>query len=79
MTMHKKAEIAHLEDLLSNVEVMPNSMCVSELDGYVAGLMLCPEMIMPSEWLPEVWGSDDEPTFDSTMQAQETMCADGAL
>jgi uncharacterized protein len=73
--MHKKAEIDHLEQLLSNVEVMPNAMCVSELDGYVAGLLLCPEMIMPSEWVREVWSSDDEPTFDNMAQAQQTMSA----
>ena len=73
--MHAKAEIAHLEQLLSNVEVMPNAMCVSELDGYVTSLLLCPEMIMPSEWLHEVWGVDGEPTFDNMTQAQETMGA----
>lgn len=73
--MHTKAEIRRLEEVLANVEVMPNAMCVSELDGFIAGLLLCPEMIMPSEWLPEVWGSDDEPTFDNMAQAQKTMAA----
>lgn len=73
--MHTDAEIDHLEELLSNLEVMPDAMCVSELDGYVAGLLLCPEMIMPSEWLPEVWGLDDEPEFASMEQAQATIGA----
>jgi uncharacterized protein len=73
--LHTDAEIDHLEELLSNVELMPNAMCVSELDGYVAGLLLCPEMIMPSEWLPEVWGLDGEPEFASMKQAEATIGA----
>jgi uncharacterized protein len=68
--MHTDAEIDHLEELLGNLEVMLDAMCVSELDGYVAGLLLYPDMIMPSEWLPEVWGLDDEPEFESMAQAQ---------
>ncbi len=73
--MHTNAEIDHLEELLSNIEIMPDAMCVSELDGYVAGLLLCPEMIMPSEWLPEVWGLDSEPEFESIEQAEATIAA----
>lgn len=73
--MHTNAEIEHLEDLLSNIEVMPDAMCVSELDGYIAGLLLCPEMIMPSEWLPEVWALDAEPQFANIEQAQATIGA----
>lgn len=73
--MHTDAEIDHLEELLSNIEVMPDAMCASELDGYVAGLLLCPEMIMPGEWLSEVWALDGEPSFESLEQAQETIGA----
>ena len=73
--MHSDREIDHLEDVLSNIEVMPDAMCISELDGYVAGLLLCPEMIMPSEWLPEVWNMDSEPEFMSVEQAQDTIGA----
>lgn len=43
-----------------------DAMLLEELDGFVAGLLVCPELIKPSEWLPVVWGSEegDEPTFD---------------
>ncbi|MFM7402751.1 MAG: UPF0149 family protein [Erythrobacter sp.] len=42
------------------------AMLVEEFDGFVAGLLVCPEMIAPSEWLPKVWSSadGDEPTFE---------------
>lgn len=73
--MHTVAEIDHLEALLSNLEVMSDAMCVSELDGFVAGLFLRPDMIMPSELLPEVWGLDGEPEFESMEQAEATIAA----
>ena len=80
--MSTTSEISYIEtiidlllDVLSNIEVMPDAMGISELDGYVAGLLLCPEMIMPSEWLPEVWNMDSEPEFISVAQAQDTIGA----
>jgi Uncharacterised protein family (UPF0149) len=44
-----------------------DAMLLEELDGFIAGLLVCPELIKPSEWLPVVRGSEgeDEPTFDS--------------
>lgn len=44
------------------------AMLVSELDGFIAGLLVCPQTIKPSEWLPLVWGRSedaDEPCFES--------------
>lgn len=75
ITLHTETDVDRLEELLNNPEVMPDAMCVSELDGYVAGLLVCPDLIMPSEWLPEVWAVDEEPAFDSTEQAEETIAA----
>ena len=34
---------------------------LSEFDGFCAGLIVSPAMIMPSEWLPLVWGPGDAP------------------
>lgn len=31
-------------------------MLVETFDGFVAGLLVCPELIPPSAWLPGVWG-----------------------
>lgn len=29
-------------------------MMLSELDGFVAGILICPDMILPSKWFPIV-------------------------
>jgi len=42
------------------------TMLIEELDGFIAGLLVCPDLIKPSEWLPIVWGGDDQqPAFDN--------------
>jgi uncharacterized protein len=37
-----------------------DAMLLEEFDGFVAGLLVCPEMIPPSEWLPLALGRDDD-------------------
>ena len=49
-------ELDRLRDLLNAIPAERDGMTVAELDGYVAGLNVCPEMVLPSEWLPVVWG-----------------------
>ncbi len=39
-------------------------MLLSELDGFIAGILVCSDMIMPSEWLPIIFG-DDGGMFES--------------
>lgn len=36
------------------------AMLLEEFDGFVAGLLVCPELISPDEWLPVVWNQDGE-------------------
>ena len=45
-------------------------MMLSELDGYLTGVLVCPEMILPSEWLPMVWG-EYEPVFKDEAEAKD--------
>jgi uncharacterized protein len=50
--------LARLEDELAALG--PDAMLVEELDGFVAGLLVCPDLIKPGDWLPAVWNGDDE-------------------
>jgi uncharacterized protein len=44
-----------------------DAMMLEELDGFIAGLLVCPELITPKEWLPLVWGTEDgdSPAFEN--------------
>ncbi|WP_417840778.1 UPF0149 family protein [Terasakiella sp.] len=62
-------DLKTLEKFLFSEAVNEDCMSLTELDGYLASIVVCPDMIMPSEWMPKIWGSDD-PVFDSMEQAQ---------
>ncbi len=47
-------------------------MMLSELEGYLTGVMVCPELVMPGEWLPMVWGYG-EPVFENEAQANDIL------
>ena len=51
-------ELDRLQELLATIPPEWKGINVVELDGYVAALIVCPDTIPPSEWLPGVWGSD---------------------
>jgi uncharacterized protein len=45
---------------------------VSELDGYFAALACAPHMIMPSVWMPGLWGGEERsPRWESVEDLQE--------
>ena len=43
------------------------------LDGFLAALICGPDTVLPSEYLPEIWGGDDadEPVFERKSALQE--------
>lgn len=47
-----------LEDFLDH-QAGDGAISLEELDGFFAALHCCPELVLPSEYLPEVFGSDD--------------------
>ncbi|GBR29379.1 UPF0149 family protein [Kozakia baliensis] len=49
--------LRQLERVLARLET---AMLLSELDGFLAGVVVCPEMILPSEWLPVALDPDEE-------------------
>ena len=52
--------LAALDDFLASDRAPPGCMQVSEFDGFLTGIVVGPEMIPPSTWLPMIW-HDGEP------------------
>ncbi len=50
-------------------------MSLSELDGYVTGILSCPDLIPPSEWLLHVWGETGDARFPDLATAEATISA----
>jgi uncharacterized protein len=50
-------------------------MLLEELDGFIAGLLTCPELIMPGDWLPLVWHQDsaDQSAFEDLDHANRVL------
>lgn len=65
----------HLNVLLHALPDENMPMTLSELDGYLTGILACPDTIMPSEWLPHVWGETGEADFPDQKAAEETISA----
>jgi uncharacterized protein len=52
------------------------SMLIEELDGFIAGLLVCPDLIKPGEWLPIIWdrdGDNQQPAFDNPEHANRVL------
>ena len=53
-----------LDDYLMSDHAPDDSMGLSDLDGFLTGIVVGPELILPSEWLPVIWGGE-EPVFQT--------------
>jgi Uncharacterised protein family (UPF0149) len=50
------------------------AMSPMELDGYLTGIVVSPDLLVPSRWLARIWG-ENEPTFDGLDQMQTIIAA----
>jgi uncharacterized protein len=57
------------------LDLHDEAMLIEELDGYLAGILVCPQTLPPSLWLPRVWNSDggDEPVFEDLDHVNKVM------
>src|SRR5215210_567487 len=62
------ADLDLLDAYLLSDQSPPECMLLSDLDGFLTGIAIGPEVVMPGEWLPHVWGGE-EPVFDDHLQA----------
>lgn len=69
-----EAELEQLSEFLSGLK-NPDAMDLETLDGFFCALIAGPEMVMPSEYLPLVWGGElpDENAFASLEDANATL------
>ena len=65
------SRLRRLDAVLAELPGEEEPMLLTELDGFLAGIVVCPELIMPSEWLPEVWGGDEGAPFADAADAQQ--------
>src|SRR5512144_1009155 len=63
-----------LDAFLMSDRAPKDCMQLSDLDVFLAGIAIGPELIMPSEWIPVIWGGA-EPEFESMEEAQRVLNA----
>lgn len=62
-------DIDALDEFLMSDQTPPECLMLCDLDGFLTGIAIGPEHILPSEWLPVIWGGE-EPIFDDAAQAE---------
>lgn len=72
--MDGAVDLDALEEFLSSDDSPEECMDLSELDGFLAGLIVGPEAVPPSEWLPVIWDNED-PGFADETQADAILGA----
>jgi uncharacterized protein len=68
----KNEPLAGWKAFLASPDAPETAMPAIELEGYLAGLVVVPDLIPPSMWIPEIWG-DAEPVFDSSQQLRAAL------
>lgn len=58
-------ELDELQDFLSSDAVPEECMDIAMLHGFLTALVAGPSLVLPSEWLPVVWGEEEGPEFES--------------
>ncbi len=53
-----RIDLQALDQFLKSERSPPRSMMLSDLDGFLTGIAVGPELIRPSEWLAHIWGGE---------------------
>lgn len=71
-----EAELDEFDEFLLSEESPEECMDISTLDGFLAAIVLNPDLIMPSQWLPWVWdmeNGEESAEFATMAQANRIM------
>lgn len=63
-----ESEPDHLEALDRLLLDQPDAMLISQLDGFLTGIAVSPDLITPGLWIPLIWAGDEgdgEPEFET--------------
>jgi uncharacterized protein len=64
-----RVDLEALDRFLVSDRSPPESMMLSDLDGFLTGIAVGPELVLPSEWLPLIFGGDT-PEFADEAEAR---------
>ena len=65
----KNHELDRLSEILESLS--PSAMNLEMLDGFLAALICSPNLILPNEYIPIIFGDDEDAAFDSQEEAME--------
>ena len=68
-------ELEELDRFLLSEATSDETMLLDMLDGYLTAIVIGPTTILPSRWLPGMWGpsEEDAPQFETLEQAQRIL------
>jgi uncharacterized protein len=68
-------DLDELGAFLDSDQVGPNTMRIDALHGFATAILIGPDTILPSVWIPHVWGptDDDEPAWKNDKQFSRIM------
>lgn len=69
-----QVDLELLDEFLMSERAPPDSMALSDLDGFLTGIAIGPELVMPREWLPLIFGGD-APAFADQDEAKAILGA----
>lgn len=73
-TMISDEDLDFINSTLDKYATPHSIINATELDGFLTAIVSGPDMIMPSEWLPAIWGGEEHtPAWDSEKEVTRFM------